>query len=195
MATGMTDFKVQQQNMISASGEAESRRFQIAVDRDNRCVWFYTLTDPDPGGHVYVHDPNDEKSDGFAGRTIVFRIGKTGEYHAKGPWHSSSDALYENTGVDLRGKHLTFVVIANYRVYEGCQTVLRDVVYMDDKPTLGEFSRGRELARKWATKLGHPVVVYSESSGGSSNGYEYPEGAESRDWREKIQQVSKGGQW
>lgn len=168
---------------VCAQAEAERREYKMVLDRDQRCVWFYDLTDKSPGSTVHVHDPQDEKSDGYGGRVITFKIGKTAEYLAKGPWHSNSDALFECTGVDLRDKHLTFGCIAKYRGYEtGGRTYLEGILYIDKEPTLGTFGRIREMAKKMATEAGHPIAYHSESSGGSSNGYEVPEGTDWRSW-------------
>jgi hypothetical protein len=174
--------------MICGSAEAEAREYQIAVDKNRNVVWFYTLNDPDPAGHVYVHNPRDVGSDGYGGRTITFKIGKTATYNAKGPWHSNSDALYEGTGVDLRDKHLTFVVIAKRRGKDSgnFRAVLEDVLYMDEKPTLGPFKRGEQIAKRMANELGHPVCCYSESGGGSCGSFEYPEGTSYADWKDRF---------
>jgi len=187
MAIVAERFVAENAPMICGSAEAEAREYQVAIDKNRGVVWFYTLSDPDPGGHVYCHDPRDVNSQGYAGRTITFKVGKTGTYNAKGPWHATAEALFTGTGVDIRDKYLTFVAIAKRRgKNEGnTRAILEDVLYMDEKPILGLFERGRNLARKMATELGHPVCCYSESGGGSSSGFEYPQGTTYNDWRDK----------
>ena len=187
MKTIADKFVVQRQAMICGSAEAEARQFTIAVDKRG-CVWFYTLTDPDPGGHVYVHNPNDEKSDGFAGRIITFKIGKCGTYAAKGPWHGNSDSLFANTGVDLRDKNLTFGVISLGRAYENHNSVLTDIIYMDDKPTLGLFDRTDIKAQQMASDLNTVVYYYSESGSGSSSGPVKPESWTQQQYKEYFEQ-------
>lgn len=181
----MDKFIVGRRGMTCGSAEAEARKFQIAVDRNQKCVWFYTLEDADPAGHVYVHDPTRTGSDGFAGRTIVFQIGKSATYHAQGPWHANSDALFNATGVDLRDKSLTFVVVALNRSYdEQHRAIYEDILYIDKEPTLGKFDRGDDIARKFADERGHPVACYRESSGGSSSGFVLPTGTEHKNWHD-----------
>ena len=169
--------------MRCASSEAEERSYRMALDGKG-CVWFYCLEATSPGDTVYFHDPNDLHSDGFAGRTITFRIGKTGQYLAKGPWHSNTDALYERTQIDLRAKHLTFGAVALRRSYDHLDTVLEDLLHIDKEPELGEFSRVEKIAQGHADRLGHPVFYYSESSGGSGCGPVYPTGTGYREWQE-----------
>jgi len=91
----------------------------------------------------------------------------------RGPWHTNSDALYENTGVDLRDKHLTFVVIGKgrktHRTRRGWVDKITEVLYQDDKPIVGEFDRGKKLAQSMVNKLKQTVYCYTRSQGGSSN--------------------------
>ena len=172
-------FVVRRHPMICGSAEAESRPGYTMVTDGKGCVWMYSLSDRNPGETVYMHDPDDEHSDGFGGRVITFRIGKCAEYRAKGPWHSNSDALFNATGVDIRDKHLTFAVVAMERTREGppgYDTVLEKLLYIDTAPQLGEFNRGQSIAQMYADDLGKQVFYYSESSGGSSCGPVYPKG-------------------
>ena len=91
----------------------------------------------------------------------------------RGPWQTNSDDLYNNTGVDLRGKHLTFVVIGKDRksiqTKQGYVTKMIDILYKDDKPIIGKFERGKIIAQKLANKLKQTIYCYSQSQGGSSN--------------------------
>lgn len=186
-------FKVRHQQMKCASSEVDVRTFNMVMDHERKVVWFYTLEDYDPAGHIYCHHYEDEESKGFGGRTIVFNIGKSGQYHAAGPWHSNSDSLFEHTGVDLRNKHLTFVCVARHRVFEQNDTILEDILYIDKLPTLGKFDRGKEIAQKLADELKVPVCRYSESTGGSSCGYEYPTGTVWTDWSAYFEKETRRG--
>jgi len=115
---------------------------------------------------VYFHCPSDTKSDGFGGATLTFPLVGGGEYVAKGPWHGNSDSLFRDTGVDVRDKCLTFVVLAKGCDWTYGRTIMRDVVYRDPDWTLGTFYRYRDLIRA------HPEAThyYSGSQGGSSCG-------------------------
>lgn len=161
------DFVVQRQPMICGSAEAESRKYHKYLGKNGRT---YLVADqPDAGANVYVEGgPN---SDGFGGRTLTFPLVEGGEIKLKGPWHTNSDDLFANTGIDVRDRHYTFVVISRDRKSgKNYESIMVDVLYRDDEPRLGSFHRGDELARQWARELGGPVYLYSQSSGGSSCG-------------------------
>lgn len=169
----MSDFTVERMVMRCAPAEAEAKSYKIALDKEG-CVWFYTLDVADPSGSVYFHDPNDDKSEGFGGRVITFKIGKCGVYQAKGPLHASASGLFAGTGVDLRDMHLIFGCVSLGRRYDQSRTVMTDVLYMDKEPMLGDFFRIENLAHEWADRLEKDVCYYSESGGGSSSGVVKP---------------------
>lgn len=182
-------FVIERKSMICGSDEAESRTFKMALDGKG-CVWFYTLEGTNPGGYVYVHDPSDDKSDGFGGSTITFKIGKSGSYAAKGPWHTNTDALYQHTQIDLRSKHLTFGCIGKARSYERHQMVIEDLIFCDSEPVLAAFNRIESLAKDLANELNQQLYYYSESSGGSSSGPVWPTGKSPWELREAAKHVS-----
>ena len=147
--------------MICGSAEVEERTWYIIKGKSGG-NWLIPVNDPEPAAHVHYHHPNDKNSEGYAGRTLPFKLEDGSVYQAQGPWHSNSDALFRDTGVDIRDQHLTFVVLAKDR--DG--SVMKDVLYIDDKPTLGKFERYKELA----TQYPDARYYYSESHGGSSMG-------------------------
>jgi len=49
-------------------------------------------------------------------------------------------------------------------------SIYKDVLYEDTEPTVGEFGRGKKIAKEFANKLGKTVYCYSQSQGGSSDG-------------------------
>ncbi len=166
------DFVVGRLPMVCGSAEAESRRYYKHVGKSGK-VWL-VADQPDAAANVYVEGgPN---SDGFGGRTLTFPLVDGTELKLKGPWHANSDSLFHDTGIDVRDKHYTFVVISRGRESgEHYESVMVDVLYKDDRPRLGSFHRGDLLAREWAQKLGTPVFLYSRSSGGSSCGQVKPD--------------------
>lgn len=161
------DYVIGRLPMVCGSAEAESRKYHKYLGKNGRT---YLVADqPDAGANVYVEGgPN---SDGFGGRTLTFPLVEGGEIKLKGPWHTNSDDLFANTGIDVRDRHYTFVVISRDRKSgKNYESIMVDVLYRDDEPRLGSFHRGDELARQWARELGGPVYLYSQSSGGSSCG-------------------------
>lgn len=164
---GPDEFIVEHQGMTCGSSEAESRTYKKVTDASGN-VWLIANQEA-AAENVYFHNPKDTKSDGFGGRTLSFPIDDGTVYEAKGPWHSGPDALFKSTGIDLRNTHRTFVVLAKERdsTKDGTyRTIMRGVLYKDEKPVLGSFYRYKELAKQYP----EAKYAYSESSGGSSCG-------------------------
>lgn len=167
-----SDFVIQRQPMICGSAEAESRRYHKFVSRSGR---IYLVADQeDAAANIYAEGgPN---SDGFGGRTLTFTLVDDTKLELKGPWHTNSQDLFNNTGVDVRDQHYTFVVISRRRESgEHYESIMVDVLYRDGGPKLGSFHRGDILAREWAREIGAPVFLYSQSKGGSSCGQVKPD--------------------
>lgn len=166
------DFVVERQPMTCGSSEAESRRYHKHVGKSGK-VWL-VADQEDAAANVYVEGgPN---SDGFGGRTLTFSLVDGTEIKLKGPWHANSDSLFQDTGIDVRDKHYTFVVISRRRKSgEHYESVMVDVLYRDERPQLGSFHRGDLLARQWTKNTGASVFLYSQSSGGSSCGQVKPD--------------------
>jgi hypothetical protein len=171
--------------MFSGAGEATKFIYRKLVDKKGH-VWLYPINSETPAEQVHFHDPKDLKSDGYGGSTLHFTLEDGTTYAAKGPWHSSSDAMYAATGVDVRNTSRTYGCVAKNRIYKhkpnsysGVQE-FHGIFHADTEPVIGSFNRLKKLGQEWADKLGHPVVVYSESKGGSSSGWEIPTGT---DWR------------
>lgn len=165
------DYVIHRQPMICGSFEAESRRYYKHLGKDGR---MYLVADqPDAAANIYVEGgPN---SDGFGGRTLTFPLVDGGEIKLKGPWHTNSEDLFRNTGVDVRDRHYTFVVVSRRRESgKNYESICADVLYRDDRPQLGSFHRGDVIAREWARSLNQKVHLYSQSSGGSSSGFVEP---------------------
>lgn len=159
-------FVVRRQPMVSASGEAESRQYTLFKGKSGR-IWL-VADQPNAADNIYVSDPK-RGSEGFAGRVITFKLGGGSSISLQGPWHSNSESLLDDTGVDIRDQHLTFVVISREReIGEHYEPIMKDILHIDSKPTIGSFQRGGHMAQRFAKKLGGPIWCYSESTGGSS---------------------------
>lgn len=166
------DYVIERQPMVCGSAEAESRKYHKYVGKSGK-IWL-VADQEDAASNVYVEGgPN---SDGFAGRTLTFSLVEGGEVSLKGPWHANSDSLFADTGVDVRDRVFTFVVISRDRKSgEHYESIMVDVLYRDEEPQLGSFHRGDVLARQWAKEIGAPVFLYSQSKGGSSCGQVKPD--------------------
>ncbi len=169
MTQYLEDFIESRYSMVSGQGIAVSHIYRKVTD-NNGHVWLYAIDSDEPGSLVYYHNPKDTQSQGFGGATLEFPLEDGTSYSAKGAWHGNSDALYAATGVDLRSKHKTFVVLFRRRELADnryIRYVMRDVVYRDpDGGIVGDFDRWKTLAAQYPTAL----FFYSQSAGGSSCG-------------------------
>lgn len=157
---------IERQPMISGQGEAQSRQYHMHVGKSGR-RWLVAVQEA-AAENIYVEGgPN---SDGFGGATLTFPIEEGEPVVLKGPWHANADSLFQDTGIDVRDRHRTFVVVAKDRHYENGRTILTGILHKDPEPQLGSFHRGDLIAREIARKLDCPVILYSQSSGGSSCG-------------------------
>ena len=159
--------------MICGSYDAKIRKYKLYIGKSGM-RWLVAIQ-PNAADNVYVEGgPN---SNGFAGRTLDFILEDGKIISLKGPWHTNANSLFKDTGVDIRDKHLTFTVIGLDRTYtdRGYRTVIKDVIYKDEKPTIGEYYRGDKIAMRLAKELNRPVMCYSKSGGGSSCGFVYPD--------------------
>ncbi len=154
--------------------------YKKAIGKSGR-IWIYSKG---KGAGSFIHVSADLKENergyqgfrGYGGSTLQFPLEDGTMEELIGPWHSNCDALFNDTGIDLRKKHLTFVVISKSREYskESYSSIMKDVLYIDAEPQEGLFDRGILMAMEIAKKLNITVVCYKESLGGSSNGFVYP---------------------
>ena len=168
------DKVIERRGMISGMAEAEARKY-IPIITEDGCLWL-VADQPNMADHVY-YCAFDPKSQGFGGSTLTFQLVDGDSIDLQGPWHGNADSLFEDTGIDIRDTRLTYVVIARERTHdEHWRSVLKDILYEDKEPTMGIFHRGEVIAKEIANGIGHPVILYSESQGGSSEGPVRPDG-------------------
>lgn len=160
------DYQVPKRKMTSGIGEAEKRKYRFFKGKSGK-AWLVADVE-NAAEHIYVE--GGKNSQGFGGAELEFELASgDGVIKLKGPWHSNCDAFFCDTGVDIRDKHYTFVIVSRSVEYPGniYNPLMKDVLYMDKEPCLGSFYRGDELAQKIANELNETVKLYSESSGGS----------------------------
>jgi len=125
------------------------------------------------GADIHVSDPNPN-SQGYGGSSLKFLLEDGSFEELQGPWHANSDALYADTGVDVRDKHLTIGVISKNRK----DGFLIGILYLETVPELGVFDRTNKIAQKLANMHKKTLYLYCRSSGGSSCGPIEPEKGE-----------------
>lgn len=173
------DYEIKPSGMISARHEQSIRKFKKLIGKSGRS-WYVAIQDNE-ADNIYVSaDPKENAPGykgfrGFGGSTLEFLLEDGTTDSCRGPWLSNSDSLYADTGYDVRDKYITFGVVSRGREHlKNNVTVMKDVLYIDEKPTIGSFKRVERIAEEIAEKEGKPVMCYSESSGGSSNGQVKP---------------------
>jgi len=151
-----------------------SQTIHSYLEMDNGDLWFWPKDHPNAGDHIHYWRRAENPRHGYGGRTIVFKIGE--EDHdwisVKGPWHSNSGALLNNTKVDLTCNHLTWGVIGYERRQDKTlMGVITDIAYMDSRPVVGTFNRLADIAQFIADDSKKRVVMYMASVGGSRAGW------------------------
>lgn len=128
--------------------------------------------------NIYVSGGPGSK--GFGGATLSFKLEDGTTLDLVGPWHCNAEDMFKDTGVDLRNKHSSMVIISKSMAYEDnymTRKVFKDVLYKEDEFTEGSFDRKemRAKAQQLANELGHMVYYYKETGGGSMGEYIKPQ--------------------
>lgn len=164
--------------MKSGQGELEERTYKKI--KGSKGTW-YVAAQENAGDNVYFAEANpDPKAyfQGFGGATLTFRLEDGTEDQVKGPWHSNSGALFNDTGYDVRDKYFTRGIIAKNREYSVNMRdgdIYTDVLHYDEEPVLGEFDRIEKMAQNFANEHNCQVYYAMKSSGGGSSAVKQPE--------------------
>lgn len=157
------DYVDRNYSMFSGQAEAQQNLYKIAIGKSGR-IWLYSTAD-----NIYVQ--GGPKSDGFGGALLEFKLyNGCDSIKLKGPWHSNSDALFQDTQVDIRDTHLTWGVIGTNREWIEGRTVIKDIIWFDKEPLYGTFNRVEDQAKKLASERQQTLYKYVRSLGGSSCG-------------------------
>ena len=153
------NYKIEYQPMICAS--VSGKKFV----RHQGTKWLWLVADqPNSGDDIYVWD--NLNTSGFGGRHIDFTLTNDTVITLKGPWHSNSISFFDDTGIDIRDKHLTFGVIS--RKFANDEMI--DVLHQDEDWTIGPFNRIPTLAKEMANNLREKLYYFKLSQSGSSRG-------------------------
>jgi len=157
--------------MISAQGEDVQPKYNIHIGKDKR-IWLVT-TDQDPDHIIVQGGPG---SQGYGGADLVFTLANgVDKITLHGPWHSNTDSLFKQTGIDLRAKIVTWGVIGRGREFRpanaySSDSVITDLVYFDKEPMPGVYNRIQNLAKEMSDAEGIPLYYHMCSYGGGSTG-------------------------
>lgn len=164
------EFSIHNRGMVCGSSEAESRMYKMFVGKSGK-RWLVAIQ-ANLADNIYVQ--GDKNSDGFAGRTLDFRL-ETGEtVSLKGPWHSSAEALFNDTGYDVRNKCLTMGIVAEDVEPKFPTSFYSGVIHLDNEWTLGHYDRIQDIAQEAANRLKKPVAYAFISTGGGSSSWVEP---------------------
>jgi len=157
--------------VVSGFAEAEQHEYRMNKGKSGR-AWFYAVNLDNSGDYIYCTDSAnwDQPGQGFGGATIELQLDNGKRFSLRGGWHSNDEALLEDTGVDLRQLHRTFVIISRGRE----DGMMVDVVYHDEQPKVGYFNRGERLALEMARSMKEPLYYFARSAGGSISAKVYP---------------------
>lgn len=138
--------------------------------KDHNRLWMVGANFVAPADHIYVGYPYDTKSQGYAGRWLVFPTTDDMTISLQGPWHSNADALYEATGVDVRGQHYVQLVVGLSR-YNGpsYRTTLTDIVYFGE-PGVRGYNDYKAVLRRLYEQYHQDLYYWHGGSGGSTYG-------------------------
>ncbi len=167
------------QPMKSASHEAEKRQYHKHVGKSGE-TWL-VADQQDCGSNIYVSDPNPPQNSswaGFGGRTLHFDLVGGDTIDLTAPWSSNSEALFHDTGVDVRDRHMTYGAIGLKRSYgpgSYGSTTIEDVIYADEEPMIGTFDRIGDMAQVLANERQVTLYYYKQSFGGSTSSQVKPE--------------------
>ena len=124
-------------------------------------TWLLPSNIQNKADHIWVETDNPT---GCSGRRIEFNLANGDTIKVKGPWHTNANSLYNATGIDYRDLTLTWGLIAERRID---LYVYENILYIDQKPTLGIYTRIKDLANS----LTQEVAYHVNSHGGSTSGF------------------------
>jgi len=165
----MTRYEVKHQPTRFGRDEVKKRVYR-KVETEAK-IWYIPIQDNAADDlHVFIKNKGGKigSFEGYGGATLNFLLEDGTTDAVKGPWHSNSLSLFNDTGIDLRNNTITIGAIGKDRTFEGNTTFLEDVLYEDTDWVLGSFNRIKDMAQEFADKLGIKVWYYSQSTGGSS---------------------------
>ena len=144
--------------------------YRMVVGKSGK-AWFILTEVDNPGDYILVTDSDDwdKRGEGFGGSTLNLALENGEKFSLLGGWHSNSNALLRDTGIDLTHTHLTYGVITEL---DGT------VVHKDEGWTLGKFDRTEELCKSLVEKSGKPLHHENQSMGGGLIHTIYPKNRE-----------------
>lgn len=148
---------------------SECRHLDQCVFTKYECPhgFFYVTTGEDCANHIYFRG-RENYSNGFAGRTLSFKMEDGTIEYVQGPWNSNTDSLFTLVGIDYRKMHKTQGIISKQRPNEQYIHRKEDIIHFDENPVTGSFNRIEDLAKKLSKEMGISLYYEKISCGGGS---------------------------
>lgn len=158
--------------MVSAQGEQHDVKLYHNTRSDRGTSWYWAADRDNAADYIYCRHEGNYHSNGFGGATMRFPL-EGGSVEVQGPWHSNAEALFAETGVDLRDKHHTRGVLGLCYAQTFYSAI--DVIYFDEDWVLGSYNRVDDLARELANKYNVPIYGWMAGQGGGHSIYKEPQ--------------------
>lgn len=159
-------------DMSNSFIQPKARLIYRKVDCIDGSFWLIPTNIPNSADHVHFAPclKDQASSQGYGGSVLTFMLEDGLTIDVKGPWHGNADSMLKDTGVDIRDRHYTQVVIGLERITWPESTSVcggvRKIIYHDFKPVLGRFDRYKDIAKLMANDWEQTVYVIQASSGG-----------------------------
>lgn len=156
------------QGIISAQGDAAERKYRLLTGKSGK-RWVVAEQD-NAADNVYVDGGIGSK--GFGGATLHFELVDGSIVSFIGPWKTTSDNLFSDTGHDVRATCRVQGIISlemEYGKWPG-PNEYREVLHFDETPQLREYGWLGQLAQSLADEIGRVVFYAQRSHGGGISG-------------------------
>jgi len=138
--------------------------FQTTID-NNKILWVYPHNYEFAGDFIFVQkSPNiDAKKTHLVVNTV------DGKKLAIVEWkHENSNNLFQATGINLKNKHLSYIVIGlDFEIGMKNTVIIKKVLYKDKEPQSGSLFRGNNISRLIASREKSIVFLYRKTIWGN----------------------------
>ena len=153
-------------SMFSGIAEAASHKYHKYIGKSGK-IW---LVGDETACAESIYVDGGVGSLGFGGRTMTFELIDGSTIDLIGPWHSNTESLFADTGIDIRDKFYTWGCIGTDRHFSNGNSGISNLIYFDTDPVLGPYNRIKTLAKQLSEERQQCLYYYSESRSGSSLG-------------------------
>lgn len=170
------DIKAKEYRQVSAHPSVQKNAPYRKVIGKSGKAWFYV---PGKFAATAIYVDGGKGSQGMGGRTITFKLDDGTTFDSIGPWMTTAQNLFNDTGIDLRAQYATRMILSRKVEYPknsyAFMPDMIDVVYYEEEFVEGTFDRPNEKARQIVKEMGEPLHYFIETAGGAQCGFLKPE--------------------